>query len=369
VLTIEDTFAGILRDALIFLNFITLIVPTLVQLVWYYCYANKVKRLFMSNNIIKTGFKDLDNIFDGGLKKGEVVFVASRSGIGKTTLALNILSNIAKYGSDCGYFTLDSTKTELVNKYNYTKDLCLAPYEIDFIKKAALSYCIDCGKASVSLIQFRFYPIFGYLDSCGLTDWLEEMGYISLRDSNDKANNYRKVLITKNEFEAIYGNDNKLNNDKEKHIIIFQNSRYSVELISTICKFFNANNKKIDVIAIDYIQLLNRDNDNIDTFYDSIKAIARELNICIIVLSQVGRTIHKQTAITDLKEFYPFAIKADSAIFLNRPDTIATKKAIATGLVKKGETTLTIYKNNNKPFGEVSLLFDSDNLRFYDFNN
>jgi RimJ/RimL family protein N-acetyltransferase len=59
VLTIEDTFEGILRDALIFLNCITLIVPTLVQLVWYYCYANKVKRLFMSNKNKKQPVKNI----------------------------------------------------------------------------------------------------------------------------------------------------------------------------------------------------------------------------------------------------------------------------------------------------------------------
>jgi replicative DNA helicase len=148
----------------------------------------------------------------------------------------------------------------------------------------------------------------------------------------------------------------------------FVDSRYSVEQISAICKSFNANDKKMNVIAIDYIQLLDRDIDDINAFYDHIKAVARELNICIIVLSQVRRSIRKQAAITDLKEFYPFAVKADMTILLNRPDTLATKEEVAKFSVEKGDITLTVYKNCDKPLGEASLLFNSDSLRFYDLD-
>jgi replicative DNA helicase len=229
----------------------------------------------MSDNI-KTGFKGLDNILGGGLKRGEVVFVASRPGVGKTALALNILSNIARDGGSCALFSLDSAQC-------------------------------------------------------------------------DTADNYKNLAVNRINF--------------------YDNSRCSIEQISSICRAFLEVNKKIDVIAIDYLQLLNRVSDDVTCFYNSIKALAKELNICVIVLSQVGRTASKQAKIVDLKEVFPFAIKADSAIILNRPDTTATREELAKGSVKKGETTLTVYKNCDKPLGEVSLLFDSDNLKFFDFDN
>jgi replicative DNA helicase len=230
----------------------------------------------MNEKSIHTGFKDLDNALGGGLKEGEVFFVASRPGVGKTTLAINILSSIAKSGSSCGFFSLEFTEQVIKNKY---KNLDI----------------------------------------------------------------------------------NRIN--------IYDDSAYSIEQIAAICKSYSVNNKKLDVIAIDYIQLLNNVWDDITAIYNSLKALAQELNICVIVLSQVGRTLQEYSTITDLKEFYPFALKSDKTIILNRPDILATKDELAKGLVKKGQTILTIYKNGGEITGKVSLLFDSDNLRFYDFNN
>ncbi len=68
-----------------------------------------------------------------------------------------------------------------------------------FIK--ALKYCVTSNQASVSMIQRRF-PI-GYIKACKIIDWMENMNYITQSEGSKP----RKVLLSKDEFENIYGDD------------------------------------------------------------------------------------------------------------------------------------------------------------------
>lgn len=68
-----------------------------------------------------------------------------------------------------------------------------------FIK--ALKYCVTSNQASVSMIQRRF-PV-GYIKACKIIDWMETMNYITQSEGSKP----RKVLLTKDEFENIFGDD------------------------------------------------------------------------------------------------------------------------------------------------------------------
>lgn len=68
-----------------------------------------------------------------------------------------------------------------------------------FIK--ALKYCVTSNQASVSMIQRRF-PV-GYIKACKIIDWMENMNYVTQSEGSKP----RKVLLSKDEFENIYGDD------------------------------------------------------------------------------------------------------------------------------------------------------------------
>ncbi len=68
-----------------------------------------------------------------------------------------------------------------------------------FIK--ALKYCVTSNQASVSMIQRRF-PV-GYIKACKIIDWMENMNYITQSEGSKP----RKVILSKDEFENIYGDD------------------------------------------------------------------------------------------------------------------------------------------------------------------
>ena len=65
----------------------------------------------------------------------------------------------------------------------------------------ALRYCVNANQASVSMIQRRF-PV-GYIKACKIIDWMTNMNYITPSEGAKS----RKVLLTKDEFIKIYGDD------------------------------------------------------------------------------------------------------------------------------------------------------------------
>ena len=66
-------------------------------------------------NGVRTGFKDLDDLF-GGLRGGDLVILAARPSVGKTALALNIASRAAQLGTSVAFFSLEMSATQLVQR-------------------------------------------------------------------------------------------------------------------------------------------------------------------------------------------------------------------------------------------------------------
>lgn len=138
------------------------------------------------------------------------------------------------------------------------------------------------------------------------------------------------------------------------------------------------NEKKIGLLIVDYLQLVNpsfnldsRERE-ISTISRSLKALAKELNIPVIALSQLNRQVEtrsdKRPQLSDLRESGSIEQDADVVIFLNRPEVYGITQFSGSDDMK-GESTegiaeVIIGKQRNGPIGEVKLKFIKEYARF-----
>ena len=72
---------------------------------------------------IVSGFPNLDNVVDGGFKRGQLVIVAARPSIGKTALAIQMMRNAAQDGNRCVFFSIEMMRDEIGNRMLYSTGL------------------------------------------------------------------------------------------------------------------------------------------------------------------------------------------------------------------------------------------------------
>ena len=71
---------------------------------------------------VATGFPNLDNVIDGGFKRGNLVIVAARPSIGKTALAIQMMRTAATDGNKCVFFSIEMTRDEIGNRMLYSTE-------------------------------------------------------------------------------------------------------------------------------------------------------------------------------------------------------------------------------------------------------
>jgi len=214
---------------------------------------------------IPTGFKDIDDTL-AGLQKSNLVILASRPGVGKTSLALNIAQNISlKFGRCVGFFSLEMSKEELVDR------LLVAQADIDAwkLKTGKLSE-EDFTKLSNAMGELAEAPI--YIDDTPASTILE---------MRSKAR------------------------------------RLQVE-------------KGLDLLVVDYLQLArSRQLENrvqeVSEISQGLKNLARELKIPVLALSQLSRAVEqrggqKRPQLADLRESGSIEQDADVVMFIWRED-------------------------------------------------
>ncbi len=180
--------------------------------------------LIKSNLPTRIGFKvnsfdDARTIFDIGgaeklLGKGDMYFrsaenpeLARIQGCFVDTHEVQKVTDFVKANNETYFdqsvsdFINTVEKEETSNSLGGSDDEGVSDTKIDdtFIK--ALQYCVTSNQASVSMIQRRF-PV-GYIKACKIIDWMENMNYITQSEGSKP----RKVLLTKEEFINIYGED------------------------------------------------------------------------------------------------------------------------------------------------------------------
>lgn len=252
-----------------------------------------------------TGFADLDNILSG-LHAADLVIIAARPSMGKTALALNIAQNVAQKGKAVGVISLEMSKEQLVERM----------------------FC--------SLL--------------GVDSWKMRTG--KLNDSD---------------FARIGGIMDELNSMK-----IFIDDSIGNSIVELRAKARRLQMEHgLDVLFVDYLQLMtsgkggfNFSNrvQEISEISRSLKALARELHIPIVALSQLSRAVEQRPTkipqLSDLRESGAIEQDADVVMMMYREDYYEEDTDRA------GITDVFIRKHRNGPTGRIELAFKKEQLKF-----
>lgn len=137
------------------------------------------------------------------------------------------------------------------------------------------------------------------------------------------------------------------------------------------------NNNGVKLIIIDYLQLMTGPPElrgmreqEVATISRQLKSIAKELNVPIIALSQLNRSVetrggNKRPQLSDLRESGAIEQDADIVMFIHRPEFMGVEEENAA----PGETYLIIAKHRNGEVCDVKMRFIASEVRFVDFND
>ncbi|VWL85505.1 replicative DNA helicase [Oceanivirga miroungae] len=265
---------------------------------------------------IPTDFKEYDRV-TGGLNKSELLILAARPAMGKTAFALNIATNLAKQGKSVLIFSLEMG--------------------VDQLFKRILSNISD-----VEMYKLKNKHLTDF-DIKRITDKHEEM--------------------------------------KNYNLFISEKAGVSILEIKNIARRFKTQND-LDFIVIDYLQLINSSSKNksreqeVSEISRSLKNLARELDIPILALSQLSRSVEsrsdKRPLLSDLRESGAIEQDADQVMFLFREEyykQIASKSEnkVENEQVQNKETEiaeLIIGKHRNGETAVIHLGIDFKYQRF-----
>jgi replicative DNA helicase len=257
---------------------------------------------------VPTGFKDLDDKL-GGLQKSDLVILAARPSMGKTSLALDLVRNIAlNENKGVAVFSLEMSKDQLVDRF--------------------LS-----AEADVDLWKMR-------------TGRLSDQG-------------------PDNDFERI---GHALGRLSEAPIYIDDSGSLNAMELRTKARRLQSEHD-LDLIVVDYLQLMQgRTTENrvqeVSEISRGLKLLAKELNVPVLALSQLSRAVEqrgsdKRPQLSDLRESGSIEQDADVVMFIYRDEMYtgndSKKPHIAEILIKK---------HRNGPTGEVELYFDAEKTSF-----
>lgn len=261
---------------------------------------------------IPTGFADLDNIL-GGLQKSDLIIIAARPSLGKTTLSLDIARYVAtKEKIPVGIFSLEMSQDQLVDRF-------------------------IAAEGGVDLWRLR-------------TGRLESEG----------------------EYNDFYRIQEAMGVLSEAPIFIDDASTSNVLQIRTLARRLQAEHAKsekpLGLIIIDYLQLMEgtakSDNrvDVVSAISRSLKNLARELNIPIIAISQLNRAAENRPdqmpRLSDLRESGSIEQDSDVVLFIYREDRVKQQSE------KKNIANIIIAKHRNGPLGKVNLYFNEGQVSF-----
>lgn len=259
---------------------------------------------------IPTEFKSLDKIL-GGLNKGDLFILAARPSMGKTALALNIASNVAK-NSSVAFFSIEMPNKALMNRIISAKGR-ISSRKIQEPNNLTTSEMAKLDIASQSSSKLNLH--------------LDDSPGIKLAELVWKAKRLKK-------------------------------------------------NKGLDLIIIDYLQLLtvgSNSSDNrqaeVSVISRTLKKLARELDIPIIALSQLSRKVESRESkvpmMSDIRESGAVEQDADIIAFVYREAYYKSKDLNETSNEQQ-ETKIIISKHRNGATGTVRLSFEPEYGIFLD---
>ena len=254
---------------------------------------------------IRTGYRDLDNM-TAGLQRSDLIILAARPAMGKTTLVTNLAYNVATIAKQpVLFFSLEMSKEQLV-------DRMLA-------------------------------------DASGVDSW-------NIRTGNLSDEDFSKLSEAMGEMA-------------EAPIYIDDTPGLSVLEMRTKARRKH-HEQPLGLIIVDYLQLMQASGSyqgnrvqEVSEISRGLKLIARELNVPLIALSQLSRSVESRTPpipqLADLRESGSIEQDADIVSFIYRPGYYEPDNPEVQNI-----TDLIIAKHRNGPVGKVQLYFHPERLRF-----
>lgn len=252
---------------------------------------------------LPTGFVDLDRQLSGGLRPGNVVILAGRPAMGKTSLAVNVAYHVARDGGAALVLSMEMSEQELADR---------------LIAQAGGVYLSDvlAGKMDGEPGD-RIMAAVGMLQNLPLV--IDDQGGLTLFDVASKARSVRR-------------------------------------------------NHGLSLLVIDYLQLMSGDGDSrnqqLDAMTRGLKSLAKELDIPIIVLSQLSRKCEERTnrrpIPSDLRDSGAIEQDADVILFVYRDEIYNENSA------EKGTAEILIAKNRQGATGMVRMAYQGCYTRFAD---
>jgi replicative DNA helicase len=253
---------------------------------------------------VQTGYRDFDQI-TGGLQRSDLIILAARPGTGKTSFAMSIAYNVAMYyANTVAVFSLEMGREQLVQR------LISMETQID-------THRLRLGQVPDQQLKVVFDAM-GRLAQAPV--YIEDTPGISIMELRSKARRLQSQ-------------------------------------------------QGCDLIIIDYLQLMSgRGKENrvqeVGEISRGLKALARELNVPVIALSQLSRAVEGRQShvpmLSDLRESGSIEQDADIVMFIYR-DELYNKESD-----KKGIAEIHIAKHRNGPVGVVNMRFDPATTRFSD---
>jgi replicative DNA helicase len=253
---------------------------------------------------VPTGFSDLDSL-TGGLQKSDLIILAARPSMGKTSLALGLAYNAGiLHGKTVGVFSLEMSAEQLVQRL------------------LAMETGVDTHRLRMGMIEDgeweRMSRAFGRLSTANI--FIDDQSGANVMDVRSKARR----------LQAENG---------------------------------------LDLIVIDYLQLMSgRRSENrvqeISEISRGLKGMARELNVPVVALSQLSRAVETRSdhrpMLSDLRESGSIEQDADIVMFIYREDKYDENSE------RQGIAELIVAKHRNGPVGSVNLRFFDRTARFAD---
>jgi len=257
---------------------------------------------------LPTGFYDLDNKL-AGLQKSDLIILAARPSMGKTTLALDIARQVAKNKHPVGIFSLEMSKEMLVDR-------------------------MICAEAGVDL-------------------WRMRTG--RLREEDDDFSRIGHAMATL----------------AEAPIFIDDSASANIMEVRTKARRLKAEHG-LDLIIIDYLQLMegrNRSSENrtreVSEISRALKSLARELNVPVLALSQLSRAVELERPpkpkLAHLRESGSIEQDADVVLFIYR-EYMYKREEIDPD--RRYVAEVIVAKHRNGPTGTVELIFNEEKVRF-----
>lgn len=256
---------------------------------------------------VPTGFKKLDNML-AGLQRSDLIILAARPSMGKSSMALDIARNVAVFQNlPVGVFSLEMSKDQIVDRF------IASQANIDLYKLRTGRLQEGPGDNDFSRIQSAM----GSLSEAPI--YIDDMGAI----------NVMQMRAMARRLQADSG---------------------------------------LGLLIIDYLQLMESSNkyatplQQVTENSRALKSLAKELNIPVLVLSQLSRAVEQRTPhrpmLSDLRESGAIEQDADVVLFIYRDDKYNENS------LEKNIAEIIVAKHRNGPTGAVKLYFDEPRASF-----